>query len=118
MVAENWQQLMKFLPPRTNSSIHSIHATTIISNHITKVTKLDYLLKVDIRKVQVLLHNRGWRKLVCSASLGETFCICAFVMYLLLTLCEEDWVSTYTRSANNKWEHSCDIEISAKHDLL
>lgn len=57
VVTEDYRKLMKFLPGKSNSSIHSIHATTL-SNHITMIAKLGYLLKLNIKKLYVQLCNR------------------------------------------------------------
>ena len=76
--------------------------------YITKIAKLGNLLKLDIRKLSVLLHNR-WRREVPSTGLTHkirifleiTLCMGAFVMYPFLTLYTKDWIFTNTRA----WEH-------------
>ena len=57
VVTKDWQQTMKIVPGRSNPGIHSAYATTTLVNHINKIAKRNFLLKLGI-KFLVLLRNR------------------------------------------------------------
>ena len=90
MVTENWQHLMKFLSDRSNSGILCFQTTTSLANHNAKIIKVGYLLKLDIRKLYVLLHSRWWRDFISAVLtykfwifLEKTFYVGAFVIHFL-----------------------------------
>lgn len=64
VVPKDWQQVMKIVSGSSNCGIHSAYATTTLVNHINKIAKLNFLLKVGIKKFLVLLRNRWCRELV------------------------------------------------------
>lgn len=111
VVTEDYRKLMKFLPGKSNSRIHSIHATTL-ANHITMITKLGYLLKLNIKKLYVQLCNRWWRKLVNAVLTNKIGILLERMVYTgafftnpLLTLSIENRISAYT------WSISTTLQI-------